>query len=232
MKRHRILMVIGIVFWHIAWVFPLYGCPTIGKNQIRIVFPPNTGIDITAFEKLCTSNSCHLRDPYTILYQSHYDPHALIVTGPYEVKDGVIQNELWTVSLVIPRSERDDNGHDIYPLDIEQFDWATALVSELRLLVVNQILIGIPEEDLAHIAVVATRAHELYWKPRGCGDSYSSAIISDDGQYGWVAGHGILLLYKNDCPLRIIVRCLGGLDVSVSDIPPMPLQIEIPAKTK
>ncbi len=152
-------------------------CIINNNDQIAIVFPNGSGINIAALEHYCGEKSCitisnnaGLQEYKEINFKAIYAKHEI---------------------LMVARQTKENNKSEISSLSIkfmDRYPESEELTSiALKLLATNNIVYGLSLNEINEISNASRIGNLLYFKPGGCGNSLVQMSSKDD-EYdeGWL----------------------------------------------
>jgi len=191
-------------------------CIINNNDQIAIVFPNGSRIDMTALERYCSekscitiSNSAGLEEYKEINFKTIYAKHEI---------------------LMVARQSKVNNKSEIYSLSIkfmDKYPESEELTSlALKLLATNNIIYGLSLNDIKEISNASRIGNLLYFKPAECGNSFIQMSSKDD-EYdkGWLLAPRNCNVQGFDgiCPMIGCYKCAMGTPIENLNLLQLPL---------
>ncbi len=162
----------------------------------ELVLKQGAEIDMNVLEGICLPNYCEIQDT------------AQLKTITFR-----LENENKNLILVVRKNKNPEfysiRIHD-KSQDLDLFKFKSDVSLGLKLLVSNEIIMGLSDDDVNTILEKVDTEKLIYYKPASCKDSYSFINKTGDlGGSGWLASKGFrcgLDEYIGECPR---ISCCG-----------------------
>lgn len=191
-------------------------CIINNNDQLAIVFPNGSGINMATLEKYCSEKSC-VTISSNLGEQEYKEINFKAVYARHEI-------------LMVARKSKENNKSEISSLSIkfmDKYPESEALTSiALKLLATNNIVYGLSLNDINTISNSSRIGNLLYFKPAGCGNSFIQMSSKDDKyDEGWLiaARNCVVQDFEGVCPKIGCYKCAMATPIENLNLAQLPL---------
>ncbi|OGJ16824.1 hypothetical protein A3K73_08705 [Candidatus Pacearchaeota archaeon RBG_13_36_9] len=191
-------------------------CIINNNDQIAIVFPNGSGIDMAALEKYCSEKSC-VTVSNNIGEPEYKEINFKVLHAKHEI-------------LIIARKSKESNKSETYSLSLkfmDKYPESEELTSlALKLLATNNIIYGLSLNDIKEISNASRIGNLLYFKPAGCGNSFiQMSSKNDEYEKGWLnaARNCNVQEFNGTCPMIGCYECAMATPLENLNLLELPL---------